>query len=49
MPLLDSAFFLLRKLMKNLTEVTPKLRVEHLSPTFRDEHDVVLALPLRMV
>ena len=48
-PLLDAAFLLLRKRPEDRPEVAAQLSVEHLPPAFRNEHDVVLALPLRMV
>src|SRR5262249_49676207 len=48
-PLLDPAFLLLRKRPEDLAQMATQLAVEHLPPALRDEHDVVLALPFRMV
>ena len=47
--LLDAAFLLLRKRLEDRTEVAAQLPVQDLAPALRDEHDVVLALPLRVV
>ena len=49
MALADLALLLLRKLAENFTQVTPNLPVQDFPSAFRDEDDVVLTLPLRMV
>ena len=48
MPLLDAALLLLRKRSEDRTEVAAHPSVEYLASAFRNEHDVVLALPLRV-
>jgi len=44
----DPAFLLLRQSAENLAEMLPKLPVEHLPATLRDENDVVFARPFRV-
>ena len=49
MPFQDLTFPLLRQLVEHFAKIPTNLAVEHLSPTFRDENDVVLAIPFRMI
>src|SRR3989338_1790270 len=48
MPLLDLAFFLPRKFAKHRPDLPPQRLEKRLPPAFRDEHDVILALPFGM-
>jgi len=49
MPLLDGTPLVLRKRSQELTDMSTQRSVENLAPIFWNEHDVVLALPLRVV
>src|SRR5580692_1826105 len=46
---LDGAFLLLRKRSKNSAEVASEFEIQRLSAVLRDEHDVVLAFPFRVI
>jgi hypothetical protein len=48
MSLLNPTLLLLRQVPEYLSQVLPQFRVQRLAATFRDEHHVVFALPLRM-
>jgi hypothetical protein len=45
MPLFDPALFLTGQLAKNFAKVRPQLPIQRLAPLFRDEHDMVFAVP----
>ena len=47
-PFLDFALLLLRQVAKHPAELPAQLPVDRFLPILRDEHDVVLTLPLRM-
>jgi hypothetical protein len=49
MPLFDLCFFLGRKLTKNLAQRFPQLLKQQLAPIFRDENNVIFAVPRRVV
>ena len=48
MPFLDLALLLASNLTKHFHEVSPQAAVQTLLPVLRYEHDMVLALPLRV-
>jgi hypothetical protein len=48
MPFLNPALFLLGQSSKYLTQMPAQISIQHFAPTFRNENNVVLALPLRV-
>jgi hypothetical protein len=48
MPFLDPTLLLRRQAMKDLAQMSTKLRIWSLPPTFRDEDDMKFAVPDRV-
>jgi hypothetical protein len=48
MAFLNAAFFLFGQLSEHLAEMPAQVSIQHFVPTFRDNNNVILALPLRV-
>jgi hypothetical protein len=49
MPFFDSALFLLGQSAEDLAKIPAQLHMRRVPPNFRDEHDVVSAVPFCVI